>query len=58
LIRSHEDERAFLARELHDDLSQRIASLAIDVGRTERAMDGAHAESEETVAEATAAAHH
>jgi PAS domain S-box-containing protein len=45
LIRSHEDERAFLARELHDDLSQRIAALAIEVGRTERAMEGAHAES-------------
>lgn len=35
LIRAHEDERAVLARELHDDISQRLAVLAIDVGRAE-----------------------
>ena len=35
LIRAHEDERALLARELHDDLTQRLAVLAIDVGRAE-----------------------
>lgn len=49
LIRSHEDERAFLARELHDDLSQRIAALAIEVGRTERALEGTHADALRTV---------
>lgn len=37
LIRAHEEERALLARELHDDLSQRLAVLAIDVGRVELA---------------------
>jgi PAS domain S-box-containing protein len=40
LIQAHEDERALLARELHDDLTQRLAVLAIDVGRAEqRAKD-------------------
>jgi len=37
LIRAHEEERALLARELHDDVSQRLAVLAIDVGRAELA---------------------
>jgi len=40
LIRAHEEERALLARELHDDLTQRIAVLAIDVGRAELAAPG------------------
>jgi PAS domain S-box-containing protein len=35
LIRAHEDERALLARELHDDVTQRLAVLAIDAGRAE-----------------------
>jgi PAS domain S-box-containing protein len=37
LIQGHEEERALLARELHDDLTQRVAVLAIDVGRAELA---------------------
>ncbi len=37
LIGAHEEERALLARELHDDLTQRLAVLAIDVGRAELA---------------------
>jgi signal transduction histidine kinase len=37
LIRAHEEERALLARELHDDVSQRLAVLAIDVSRNESA---------------------
>jgi PAS domain S-box-containing protein len=40
LIRAHEAERALLARELHDDLSQRLAVLAIETGRAELAARG------------------
>jgi PAS domain S-box-containing protein len=45
LIGAHEEERALLARELHDDVSQRLAVLAIDVGRAEvAAVDEGQAE--------------
>ena len=37
LITAHEEERASLARELHDDVTQRLAVLAIDLGRIETA---------------------
>lgn len=33
LITAHEDERRWLARELHDDITQRLAVLAIDAAR-------------------------
>jgi signal transduction histidine kinase len=36
LLTAHEDERRHLARELHDDLTQRLARLAVDAGRLER----------------------
>jgi signal transduction histidine kinase len=45
LLTAHEDERKAIARELHDDLSQRLARLALDASRLEFAaavpIDGA-----------------
>lgn len=41
LLTAHEDERRHLARELHDDLTQRLARIAIDAGLIER---GQHAD--------------
>ncbi len=38
LIQAQEEERARIARELHDDISQRIALLSIDLERFEQAM--------------------
>lgn len=38
LITAHEDERARLAHALHDDVTQRLALLAIDAGRKEKAL--------------------
>lgn len=35
LMRAHEDERALLARDLHDDFTQRVAMLAIDLSLLE-----------------------
>lgn len=40
LLLAHEEERARLARELHDDVTQRLARLAIDAGKVERAPSG------------------
>ena len=40
LIHAQEEERARLARELHDDVSQRLARLAIDAGSAERGPPG------------------
>ena len=52
LIQAQEKERALLARELHDDLTQRLAVLAIDVGKAELAApDVAQAESMRAVRE-------
>ena len=52
LIGAHEEERALLARELHDDFSQRLAALAIDVGRAEgAASDTSHAQTMRTIRE-------
>ena len=36
LINAHEEERSRIARELHDDLAQRLAVLAIEVGALEK----------------------
>jgi signal transduction histidine kinase len=44
LISAQEDERRRVARELHDDLVQRLAAAAIEVGRLERAPAAADAQ--------------
>ncbi len=36
LLSVQESERRRLAREMHDDLTQRLAVLAIDIGKIER----------------------
>jgi PAS domain S-box-containing protein len=41
LVRAQEEERRRIARELHDDLTQRLAVLAIDAGKLEQLPDGA-----------------
>ena len=38
LINAHEEERSRLARELHDDLTQRLAVLAIEAGKLEQQL--------------------
>jgi signal transduction histidine kinase len=44
LIHAQEDERARLARELHDDLTQRLAAVAIEAGRLQRLPEADTAE--------------
>ncbi len=39
LLQAQEEERSRLARELHDDLSQRLAVLAIEAGKLEHELD-------------------
>ena len=50
LINAQEEERARIARELHDDLSQGIASLSLGISNLKRAVppeySSAHAQSE------------
>ena len=43
LITAHEDERKHLARALHDDVTQRLALLAIDAAQAERGLPAAPA---------------
>jgi PAS domain S-box-containing protein len=43
LIRAHEEERSWIARELHDDITQRIALLAIQMSYSPSSVDGTSA---------------
>ncbi len=40
ILTAIEDERRYLARELHDDVSQRLAAATIETGTLEHRMDG------------------
>ncbi len=40
LLTGQEEERRRLAREMHDDVSQRLAALAIETGRLEQTLGG------------------
>jgi len=41
LLHAQEEERARLARALHDDVTQRLALLAIEAGRKQRSLTDA-----------------
>ncbi len=40
LIEAHEEERSWIARELHDDINQRVALLAVDLERLKQNPPG------------------
>jgi PAS domain S-box-containing protein len=40
LIEAHEEERAWIARELHDDIAQRMALLAVELERCDQQLPG------------------
>jgi len=44
LIEAHEEERTWIARELHDDIAQRIALLAVELERCNPQVSGSVAE--------------
>ncbi len=50
LLAAQEEERSRLARELHDDITQRLGLLAIDAGKLERA-EGLRDESRQSAAD-------
>ncbi len=45
LIEAHEEERTWIARELHDDINQRIAMVTIDLERWDKQLPDLTAES-------------
>jgi signal transduction histidine kinase len=51
LIRAQEEERARIARELHDDFSQRLAVLSIGLGQVLKKLPGPEAEQRAKVSE-------
>jgi PAS domain S-box-containing protein len=53
LIQAQEEERAWIARELHDDISQRLALLAVNLGRLKQELPASAVEFSQGVAEAS-----
>jgi PAS domain S-box-containing protein len=45
LVEAHEEERTWIARELHDDFNQRIALLAVNLERLKQRIPGSDEES-------------
>jgi len=52
LIEAHEEERTWIARELHDDFSQRIALLAMNLDRLRQEVPESEGETRQQVQEA------
>jgi PAS domain S-box-containing protein len=53
LIEAHEEERTWLARELHDDVNQRLALLAVTLDVAKRGIPPATAEARRSISEIT-----
>jgi len=53
LIEAHEEERTWLARELHDDVNQRLAFLAVTLDIAKRGIPPAAAEASRSIGEIT-----
>jgi signal transduction histidine kinase len=56
LIQAHEQERTRVARELHDDLTQRMALLQIGLGQLEQEVSGVSSRAREQLRNITAVA--
>jgi PAS domain S-box-containing protein len=53
LIEAHEEERTWLARELHDDVNQRLALLAVTLDVVKRGIPPAATEARRSISEIT-----
>jgi len=53
LIEAHEEERTWLARELHDDVNQRLALLAVTLDIVKRGIPPAATEARRSISEIT-----
>ena len=49
LIEAHEEERTWVARELHDDINQRVAMLAVNLERLKKELSRSKAETRHLV---------
>ena len=53
LIEAHEEERARIARELHDDINQRLVFLAVNLDRLKQRLPASAVEASEAMAKAS-----